>query len=122
MPDTTNPRLFVETVGGVTVVTLADAELVAEDVIAGVVEQLDTVDVSSGRVVLNFRDVRLMSSTMLAVLLRFSRRVEAAGGKLKLCCIAPDLLTVFRITRFDRLFEIHAEESKALDSFDKSPA
>jgi anti-sigma B factor antagonist len=122
MAGTTNPRLYVETVGGVTVITLADAELVAEDVIAGVVEQLEAVDVSGGRVVLNFREVRLMSSTMLAVLLRFGRRVEAAGSRLKLCCIAPDLITVFRITRFDRLFEIHDEESKALDAFDRPSA
>ena len=67
---------------------------------------------------LNFRAVQYMSSTMLAVLLKYARRVAGLRGQLKLCCIAPDLLEVFRITRFDRLFEIHAEELTALDSFE----
>ncbi|HEV3122339.1 MAG TPA: STAS domain-containing protein [Isosphaeraceae bacterium] len=38
-------------------------------------------------------------------------------GKLKLCCIHPDLLEVFRITRLDQVFEIFDEEQEALDKF-----
>jgi anti-sigma B factor antagonist len=43
--------------------------------------------------------------------------MTSAGGRLKLCGIAPDIMAAFRITRFDRLFEIHEHESTALDSF-----
>jgi anti-sigma B factor antagonist len=43
--------------------------------------------------------------------------VAAVKGKLKLCCIHPDLLEVFRITRLDQVFEIHADEQAALQKF-----
>ena len=45
------------------------------------------------------------------------KKVGAVKGKLKLCCIHPDLLEVFRITRLDQVFEIYAEEQAALDKF-----
>jgi anti-sigma B factor antagonist len=118
MPGTISPRLFVETVGGVNVITLADTEIIDETVIGELGEQLDLIDGPGlSRVLINLGQVRLMSSTFLAVLLRIYRRVAAVEGQLKLCCIAPHLMTVFKITRFDRLFEIYDEESAALDSF-----
>jgi anti-sigma B factor antagonist len=119
MSSTTSPRVLVEMVGGVTVASFADGELIAEQIIEEVGEQLsglaDSLEV--GRVVLNFREVRLMSSSMLATLLKFSRKVTAANGRLKMCCIAPHLREIFKITRFDKIFEIFDEESAALDSF-----
>jgi len=119
MSSATSPRVFVETVGGVTVASFADAELISESVIEEVGEQLTSLaeSLEVGRVVLNFREVRLMSSSMLAVLLKFSRKVTAANGRLKMCCIAPHLREVFKITRFDKIFELYDEESAALDSF-----
>ncbi len=119
MSSATSPRVFVETVGGVTVASFADAELISEQIIEEVGEQLTSLaeGLEVGRVVLNFREVRLMSSSMLAVLLKFSRKVTAAKGRLKMCCIAPHLREVFKITRFDRIFELYDEESAALDSF-----
>jgi len=119
MPRTADPHVLVETIHGVTVVSLADTEILNEEVIGEVDGQLQELIGRLGQadVLLNFREVRLMSSTMLAVLLKFARRVTAARGRLKLCCIAPDLAQVFKITRFDRLFEIYDEESTALDSF-----
>src|SRR3954462_5582172 len=119
MPKLASPRVLVEAIHGITVASFADSEILTEDVIEEVGDQLD--ELIDGRgpadILLNFREVRLMSSTMLAVLLRFSRRVAATRGRLKLCCIAPDLMQAFRITRFDRIFEIHDEESAALDAF-----
>jgi len=114
-----SPRVLVETIHGITVASFSDAEILTEEVIDEVYEQLHDLLVGLGRadVLLNFREVRLMSSTMLAVLLKFARKVSTAGGCLKLCCLAPDLLQAFKITRFDRIFEIHDEESTALDSF-----
>ena len=113
------PRVLVESIHGITVASFADSELLTEEVIDDVHEQLkDVVEgLRPADVLLNFREVRLMSSAMLATLLRFGRRVAAAGGRLKLCGLAPDLLQAFKITRFDRLFEIFDEESTALDSF-----
>lgn len=119
MQRTAEPRVLVEQIHGVTVASLADAEILNDEVIGELEEQLEELVEHPGTadVLLNFREVRLMTSTMLAVLLKFSRKVAAAQGRLKLCCIAPDLAQVFKITRFDRIFEIYDEESVALDSF-----
>jgi anti-sigma B factor antagonist len=116
---TLSPRLLVETIHGVTIATFADAEILTEDAIGAINDQLQELVEGLGHsnVLLNFRDVRLMSSTMLGVLLKFARRMQSVHGRLKLCCIAPDLMQAFKITRFDRLFEIYADEATALDSF-----
>jgi anti-sigma B factor antagonist len=113
-----SPRLFVESLGGVTVVSFADAELIADDVLEETSAQLNDLagTVGPSGVVLNFRGVRLMSSTMLAVLLKFSRKLASAGYRLRLCGIDPSLMTAFKITRFDRIFDIYDDESKALES------
>jgi anti-sigma B factor antagonist len=119
MSQTTYPRVLVETVQGITVATFSEEMIIAEDVIHDVDEQLDgLVDATRpANILLNFREVRCMSSTMLAVLLKLARKVGAAGGRLKLCGLSENLQEIFKITRFDRLFEIHDEEWLALDSF-----
>jgi anti-sigma B factor antagonist len=119
MSQTTSPRLLVENVQGIIVARFTDEMIVSEEVIWEVDEQLMGLldGPSAPKLLLNFRDVRVMSSTMLAILLKLSRRVAGARGELKLCGLSPDLLEIFRITRFDRMFEIHAEEWTALDSF-----
>jgi anti-sigma B factor antagonist len=119
MSRTLSPRLLVESIHGVTVATFADAEILTEESIEDLNHQLNDLIEGLGpaRILLNFRDVRLMSSSMLAVLLKFSRRLDEARGELKLCCIDPNVMQAFRITRFDRLFAIYDEEAQALDAF-----
>ena len=111
MASQTSLRILVESVDGIAVVTLADAMLVDNDVLAEVGGQLDLIDGPGlSRVVINFREVRHMSSAMLRSLMTFSRRVTAHGGRLRLCGIAPELRELFKIVRFDHHFEIHEEE------------
>jgi anti-sigma B factor antagonist len=116
---TTYPRLVVETVHGITVAGFMDEMLVSEEAIEAVSEQLAEIVDSArpAKMLLNFREVRCMSSSMLAVLLKLSRKMTALGAQLKLCGLAPDLYEIFKITRFDRIFEIHNEEWAALDTF-----
>ncbi|HMF37145.1 MAG TPA: hypothetical protein VKF17_10915 [Isosphaeraceae bacterium] len=38
-------------------------------------------------------------------------------GKLKLCCIHPDLLVPFKLTWLHKVFEIHAEGQAALNKY-----
>jgi anti-sigma B factor antagonist len=113
------PPLHVEFVGDVMIATFTESELVDERMINDLDDRLVELGEwpSITNVLLSFRDVRLMSSSMLAVLLKFARSIARHGGRLKLCCLAPDLLHIFRLTRFDRLFEIHQDETQALDAF-----
>jgi anti-sigma B factor antagonist len=116
----TRARILIEeSFDGVTVATFADAELLDPQVIGEVMEEVCELAYKLGAVsmLLNFERVRLMSSSMLGVLLYFSRRFRQGGGHLKLCCIAPDLREIFRIASYEGLFEIHSEEFQALEAF-----
>lgn len=119
MPAATESRLLVEPVEGVTIVHFADETLMSELVIQQVEEQLQALadQVGGGKVLLNFRDVHYMSSAVLAVLLKLSRRVSQSGGRLKLCGLVPGLKEAFRASQLDRTFEIYEDESAALDAF-----
>lgn len=111
--------LVEKTVDGITVASFADAELLEEPVIREVEGELWEIAYGLGAfsLLLNFGRVRLMSSGLLAVLLLFARRFEEIGGRLKLCEIAPELREVFRIARYEGLFEIYPDEMRALDAF-----
>src|SRR5262249_33652737 len=106
MTKTIRSRLLVENVQGVLVITFAGEFLIDEGLIQEVREDLVKLVDKHRRanVLLNFREVQAMSSTMLAVLLKVARKVASAQGRLKLCSISPDLVEIFRITRFDRMF------------------
>ena len=112
-------RLLVETVDGVTVASFSDVSLLAEDVVRAVEDQLDVLSdgLGGGNVLINFDGVRFLSSTMLAVLIKFARKVEKGGGRVKVCGLATHLKEVFRIGRFDRFLEVFEREAEALDSF-----
>jgi anti-sigma B factor antagonist len=112
-------HLRLETIDGVTVVSFVDTKIVSEENIQEVGDQLYSLVEDEGhkQLLLNFGNVQYLSSAALGKLINLKKKVGAAKGKLKLCCIHPDLLEVFRITRLDQVFEIYAEEQAALDKF-----
>jgi len=112
-------HLLVESVHGITVAKFTDELLVSEEVLHEVDEQLiGLVDSAQpDRILLNFSEVRGMSSAMLGILLKVARKVSGLGGRLKISGLSPDLFEIFRITRFDRIFETYSEEWEALDAF-----
>ena len=65
-------------------------------------------------VVLNFSDLKFMSSSVLGVLVRFQGKLKAAGGMIVLCSVAPEILNVFKITRVGELFEFRHSEGDAI--------
>ena len=112
-------HLRLETIDGVTVVSFVDTKIVTEENIQEVGDQLYSLVEAEGhkQILLNFGNVQYLSSAALGKLINLKKKVGAVKGKLKLCCIHPDLLEVFRITRLDQVFEIYAEEQAALDKF-----
>lgn len=112
-------HLRLETIEGVTVVSFVDTKIVTEENIQEVGDQLYSLVEEQGhrQLLLNFGNVQYLSSAALGKLINLKKKVGAVKGKLKLCCIHPDLLEVFRITRLDQVFEIYPEEQQALDKF-----
>lgn len=112
-------RLRTETIDGVTVVSFVDSKIVADEAIQEVGDQLYALVEQDGhkKLLLNFGNVQYLSSAALGKLINMKKKVGGAGGKMKLCCIHPELKVVFKITRLDQVFEIFDEEQGALDSF-----
>ena len=119
MSQASRRHLSTETIDGVTVVSFIDTKIVTEDNILEVGDQLyQLVDVEGKKnLLLNFGNVQYLSSAALGKLINLKKKVGAVKGKLKLCCIHPDLKEVFKITRLDQVFEIYDEEQTALDKF-----
>jgi len=66
------------------------------------------------KLVLNFENVRYMSSAVMGKLVSLHKEVQAAGGELRLCGIAESIFEIFKIMRFDKLFKITKTEDEAV--------
>ena len=69
------------------------------------------------KLLLDFRTVEYMSSAMLGKIVQLHKRCKNDKIKLKLCSIGSNPLEVFKITRLDKLFEIHKDAAAALPTF-----
>ncbi|HEV3078493.1 MAG TPA: STAS domain-containing protein [Gemmataceae bacterium] len=112
-------RLEVEDIGDVTVVSFTDRKILDEQNIQVIGEQLFGLVDESGRkrLLLNFGNVEYMSSAALGKLITLNKKVNAAGGKLILCNIDPQIREVFEITKLDKLFVICGDEQEGLQKF-----
>jgi len=66
------------------------------------------------KILLDFSGVRLLSSSMLGVLVNLNKRAAGIGGKLVIVGLRPDLKKVFQITRLDKILAFADEESEGL--------
>ena len=112
-------RLEAEEIGDVTVVSFMDRKILDEQNIQVIGEQLFSLVDESGRkkLLLNFGNVEYMSSAALGKLITLNKKVNAAGGKLVLCNIIPEIREVFEITKLDKLFTIKGDEQAGLQAF-----
>jgi len=67
--------------------------------------------------VINFENVKHMSSMVIGKLVRLLKFMRQKGGTVKLCCIDANVREIFRIMRMDKLVEILDSEEEAVRSF-----
>ena len=79
---------------------------------------LDLVEKQDTRkLVLEFTEVRFMSSQALGVLLQIKRAMDPVKGQVVIAGIRPELHKVFKITNLHKLFTFHDDLDKALADF-----
>lgn len=111
-------RLVVEEdINGVTIVNFVDKKILDEANIQQVGEELFSLVDGPRKIVLNFQNVEYISAAFLGKPITFSKSLNAAGGKLRFCCVCPDVNEVFKITKLNKLFDIHKDERSALEGF-----
>ena len=108
--------------GDVLVVYFEETKFLDTDTIERVGKELLQVTIgaaSDKKMVLSFRNVRFMSSSMINKIIGLHKLCKKDKIDLRLCSMSDDILQVFKITRLDRLLNIQKDEETAIKSFDK---
>lgn len=117
--DQPSSHLKIKRATGVSVVEFADRKILEELSIQEIGEELDQlVDSEPGiRLLLNFKNVDHLSSAALGMLITLNKRIKEQNGHLKLSDINRQIYEVFKITRLNRVFDIHETAEEALSVF-----
>jgi anti-sigma B factor antagonist len=116
----TPTHIDVREVDSVKVIRFHDRQLFDERTVREVADQIAAAlpnDGSPIKVVLDFSDVALISSSLLSKLILLQRRVDASQGRLRLCELTGVVQSVFRTSNLDRLFSIDRDQRAALAAF-----
>lgn len=120
----TAPRLLIQTIRDVTVVRLRESSILDTHLIQQISDELvELVEVKNRKkLLLDFSEVKFLSSSALGVLVTLRKKVEAIKGELVLASMQKDLRKIFKITNLDRLFKFKDDEDSALEVFGMTSA
>ncbi|MFA5238486.1 MAG: STAS domain-containing protein [Phycisphaerae bacterium] len=113
------PRISVEYVDKATIVTFTDEKILEEKDLQALQESIMSVIESAAggiNMILDFQNVQFLSSAVLGLLIRISKKVYEQDGQLKLCGIAPKIYRIFKITRLTKIFDIYQDVNSAVES------
>ncbi|WP_165232442.1 STAS domain-containing protein [Aquisphaera insulae] len=113
-------HMKLEDVNGVAVVDFVDSSLMFESgLVQEVGDELVSIltDHAKHRLLLDFKNVQYVSSTMLAQLARLAKDVQKLKGQLKITGLGPILKDTFRISHLESLFMIYDDRDSALSAF-----
>jgi anti-sigma B factor antagonist len=117
------PRISVEYVKSATIVTFTDDKILEENDIKSLQESIMSVIESAPdgiKLILDFSKVRFLSSAVLGLLIRISKRIYENEGKLMLCNINPKIYEVFKITRLTKVFDIYKDIESATENLSET--
>lgn len=103
----------------VNVVEFADRKILEELSITEIEGELLSLVASRDAInlLLNFQNVEHLSSAALGMLIKLNQQVSKKGGRLKLSDIRPQIYQVFKITRLNKMFDIHDTAAQAMSAF-----
>lgn len=112
------PRISIERADNGIVITFLGEKILDETEIAALEHSILPIIEQAGipNIVLNFANVKFLSSAVLGLLIRISKKIYQRNGKLKLCCINAKIFEIFKITRLDRVFDICQDVESAVES------
>ncbi len=112
-------HLKIKRAGDVSIVEFADRKILEELSIQEIGDELRrlTEGETGIRLLLNFENVDHLASAALGMLITLHKRVQEQKGELRLSNINRQIFQVFRITRLNRVFDIHETAEQALEAF-----
>lgn len=116
------PNISVEYRESATIVTFTDEKILEEMDIQALRESLESVILPGEgiKLILDFCNVRFLSSAVLGLLIRVSKKVYEKGGQLRLCGINAKIYEIFKITRLTKTFDIYKDVESAFANLSES--
>jgi len=111
------PGINVEYAANATIVSFTDEKILEEKDIKALQESIMSIVEQAERInlILDFRNVRFLSSAVLGLLIRISKRIYERDGQLMLCNINPKIYEIFKITRLTKTFDIYNDVQSAAE-------
>ncbi|MGD9110373.1 MAG: STAS domain-containing protein [Phycisphaerales bacterium] len=112
-----DPRISVQYESEAVIITFTDEKILEEADVRAIEQSLLSV-IEQGEklnLVLNFGNVKFLSSAVLGLLIKLSRRIYERDGRLALCGINPKIYEIFKITRLTKVFDICKDVDAAID-------
>ena len=111
------PRISVDYTDKAVIIKFADEKILEDKDIAAVQEAIMSVVEQTQRInlVLDFTNVKFLSSAVLGLLIRVSKKVYERDGQLRLCNINPRIYEIFKITRLTKVFDIYSDMENAVE-------
>ena len=78
----------------------------------------DEIEAGNSKIVINFADLGYISSIGPGARVRASSRAAKAGGTIYLARIENQILDIFHLVNFDKLFNIYATERDAIEAIE----
>ena len=116
--DNTSPNMSIEYAGEEIVVAVLTDEKILEEMQIQALESsfLPLIEQNSPlQLILDFSNVKFLTSSVLGLLIRISKKIYETEGVFRLCCIQPKIFEIFKITRLDKIFEIYPTRQDALE-------
>ncbi len=120
--DTSHPNISIDFHGPIAIARLEDEKILDETQLQSLEGSfLPLIDQNPGlQLVIDFTKVKFLTSSVLGLLIRISKKVYEKEGALRLCAINPKIQEVFKITRLDKIFEIFPSWEDAVVGLKKS--
>ena len=112
------PRINIEYAENATIATFTAQSILEEKDIQALQKSIIPVIEQAERInlILDFCNVRFLSSAVLGLLIRISKKIYERDGQLRLCNINPKIYEVFKITRLTKIFDIYKDTEDAVES------
>ena len=119
VPNQPDTCLKVEPVDGVVVVRFTEEVVLSGQLATQVSDHLTSLleDPDHQRMLLDFANVRSITSHMLGTLVTLHRKSEAVGGQLVLCNPQPVIHDIMKLNKLNQLIAVYEDEPSALDAF-----
>jgi anti-anti-sigma factor len=110
-------RVRVREEGEIVLVTLVDRSILDVAVLHQIGEEIGgLIDARpEPRLIVDFSEVELLSSSGLSVLIAIHKKIRAKDGKLCLAGMTTRVHQIFTVTQLDKIFTIHRTIQEAID-------